>query len=114
TMNSAREYENVQRAFSELEEQERQKLFRARKRHKTAICFLHELGHSLGVPHELDAHTIMHPKFDMKADSFSPAAAELMRLNVTHQLEPGSMTDRSFAESALGLIQKSASGWVPA
>src|SRR6185295_1421403 len=83
-------------------------------RHKSAVGFLHELGHSFGVPHEVEARTIMHPTFDLKADAYSPAAAELMRLNLTHQVEPAAMTDQAFAETALALIQKTSAGWVPA
>jgi hypothetical protein len=78
-MNDARELDAI-RGLSELEEGERNQLYRARKRHKTATVFLHELGHTFGAPHEVDRSSIMHSSYDHKAEGFSPAAAELLRL----------------------------------
>src|SRR5262249_40053732 len=91
-MNDAREYESIERGFSYLSEQERAKLYGSRKRHKTAAVFLHELGHTLGAPHELDARWLMHASYDPKEEGYSPGTAELMRLVLERELDPATQT----------------------
>jgi Putative peptidase family len=112
-MNDAREYEAIERSFTQLGEVERRKLYRARKRHKTTTVFLHELGHTLGAPHELDVATIMHADYDPRAQGFSDAAAGLMRLTLEHRLAPSAQTDRAFEEALLAHVKASAAVWVP-
>jgi hypothetical protein len=49
------EHDAIEKAFDELSEEERARLRRDRKRHRALAVFLHELGHTLGAPHERDA-----------------------------------------------------------
>jgi hypothetical protein len=75
---------------------------RARKRpHTSTSVFLHELAHTLGVPHEVDAATVMGPRYGTKIDGFSAPAAQLMRLYLDHELEPRAQTEQAFAKAVL-------------
>ncbi len=113
-MNDAREYEVIQRLLSELDEQERLKLYRARRRHKTAAVLLHEIGHTLGAPHELDARTLMHASYDSKCEGYSPPAAQLMRIALAHEIDPKAEEGPAFAEALLAELERDAAVWVPA
>jgi hypothetical protein len=111
-MNDAREYEAIERELSGIDEQERRKLYRARKRHKTTTVFLHELAHTLSALHEPDAKTIMHSSYDPKAEGYSTATAELMRLTLEHRLSPAAQTEQAFAQALLDQLDRTASSWV--
>ncbi len=111
-MNDAREYEAIERGFTEIDPAERRRLYRARKRHKAATVFLHEIGHTLGVPHEVLATTVMAPRYGAKVTGFSEAAAELLRLSLDHRLAPAAQTDQAFAEAFLHAVERSAASWV--
>jgi hypothetical protein len=113
-MNDARDYEAIQRELTELGEHERAKLYRARKRHKSATVFLHELGHTLGAPHEVDARTIMHARYDSRVEGYSPAAAQLMRLTLDHRLDPAAQTEQAFTQALLDHLRRTEATWVPA
>lgn len=114
TMNDAHEYEAIRAKLDELGDDERAKVHRARKRHKTTSVFLHELAHTLSVPHEVDTGTIMGSRYDSKIEAFSPAAAALMRLTVARELEPAAQTDQAFARAVLEHVERTAAAWVPA
>lgn len=112
-MNDAREYEAIEQGFSELDAAERHRLYRARRRHKTATVFLHELGHTLGVPHEIDATTIMHGRYGAKVTGFSEAAAGLMRVTLDHRTDPAAESEPAFAEALVAQVERTAASWVP-
>jgi len=110
--NDAREYEAIRRGFSELEDNERTKLYAARKRHKTTTVFLHELGHTFGVPHEVDRLSIMHASYDWRVDGYSPAAAALMRITLAHQLDPAAQSPSVFSRALIDHLQQTSQVWV--
>jgi hypothetical protein len=112
-MNDAREYEAIEHSFPSVDAADRHKLYRARRRHKTATVFLHELAHTLGVPHELDAATIMHGRYGAGVKGFSEPAAALMRLELAHRLEPAAQTEQAFASALLAHVQSTSASWVP-
>jgi hypothetical protein len=74
------EHDAVDRALSDLSDEERDRVVRARRRHRAEAVFLHELGHTLGAPHEADFTSLMHPAYDEKMSSFSADGVALMRL----------------------------------
>jgi Matrixin len=74
------EYDAVDRAFTELGADERERLVRARRRHRAEAVFLHELGHVLGGLHETDVTSLMHPVYGQKMASYSDDGVALMRL----------------------------------
>jgi hypothetical protein len=86
-MSDAEEFDAIKRAFSELSEDEQHKLYGARKRHKTASVLLHELGHTLGMPHEAARETLMHAHFSTDVSTFSKSAVELGRLTLARRAE---------------------------
>ena len=58
------------RSFPDLPDDEKRKLFGARRRHKVAAVLLHELGHNLGAPHFAGADSLMSPQYSHRAASF--------------------------------------------
>jgi len=112
-MNDAKEFDAIERNLSDIDEEERRKLYSIRKRHKTATVLLHELGHTLGVPHERDAKTIMHPRYNVKAEGFSESAAGLLRISLEHRLRKEAPGDRALASSMLEHVERTAESWVP-
>ncbi|HTB79098.1 MAG TPA: matrixin family metalloprotease [Polyangiaceae bacterium] len=74
------EHDAVDRALTELSDDERDRVVRARRRHRAEAVFLHELGHVLGALHEGDVTSLMHPAYDEKMKAFGDDAVILMRL----------------------------------
>jgi matrixin len=74
------EHDSIDRAFSELSEDDRARIMSQRKRHRALAVFLHELGHSLGAVHELDAQSLMHPVYNPKMNGFGGGGIALMRV----------------------------------
>lgn len=111
-MNDAREYAAIERELSRVDELERRKLYRARKRHKAVTVFLHELGHTLGAMHEPDAATIMHASYSARVEGYSAATAGLMRLSLDHRIAPAATTERAFVEALLAHVKLNGASWV--
>jgi hypothetical protein len=74
------EHDAVDRALSELSDDERDRVVRGRRRHRAEAVFLHELGHVLGALHEADVTSLMHPAYDERMNAFGDDAVILMRL----------------------------------
>jgi hypothetical protein len=74
-----------EKIFREMEPEEREQLIEARRRHKLAAVFLHELAHNLGVPHE-EGDTIMNPTYSHKWGEFSSSARARMVATVDQRL----------------------------
>jgi len=81
------EIEAFTRAFPDLDEATRQKLYSDRKRHKTLSLFLHELGHTLGALHRLAKDTIMHPSYDAAERGFDEPTLALLRTGLEIRLD---------------------------
>jgi hypothetical protein len=105
-MSDADEFDAIEQSFTELSEEEKRKLYAARKRHKTAVVLLHELGHTLGVPHELDEQSLMSARYDRHASGFSSYAARIARHALTlRSTTPGTELYRSTAQAALNALR---------
>lgn len=65
-------------AFPDLRAEERELALVQLRHHKTAVVLLHELGHVLGVEHEVDSATIMNATYSNHATTFSKPAREVM------------------------------------
>jgi hypothetical protein len=76
------EHDMVDRALVELSDDEREKLVRARRRHRAEAVLLHELGHILGALHESQVASLMHPSYDPKAGGYGDDAVALMRIGL--------------------------------
>jgi len=80
------EREAFDKMFKDLGENQRDSLYRARKRHKTVALFLHELGHNLGAPHRPQTDTLMAPIYSVKASTFDEARRETIQLTLDRRL----------------------------
>jgi Matrixin len=76
------EHDAIERAFSELSEDDRARIARQHRRHRALAVFLHEFGHALGAVHELDAQSLMRPAYDPKMSGFSEVGIALMRVSL--------------------------------
>jgi hypothetical protein len=60
-------------SFPDLEAAERESTLEGRRRHKTTVVLLHELGHSLGAGHDSEPDTIMNASYSRLATGFTAA-----------------------------------------
>jgi hypothetical protein len=105
-MSDAAEFDVIQREFSELSEDEKRELYATRKRHKAASVLLHELGHTLGMPHELERHSLMSPIYDLKSQDFSQVASTLGRRGLELRATTlGTAMHRRAARAALEMLR---------
>jgi hypothetical protein len=113
-MSDPQEYEAIERVFTNLSEEERHKLYRVRKEHKLATTFLHELAHTLGVPHELQATSLMNPRYHVEANDFSDEAAEIIRAALASRTSPQSpVLDSALATKLEASLRAPDAGWEP-
>jgi len=74
------------RAFPELTSDEREAMYFARRKHKTAALLLHELGHTYGAPHTDLGDSIMSAMYSDQSSSFDPKSRELIRATLDERL----------------------------
>jgi hypothetical protein len=112
--NDGAELEALARSFPNLDEAERDRLYRKRKRHKAVAVFLHEMGHALGALHEPSPSSLMNPKYDTKMSGFSAPTRALARLTLDHRLLPDDERDEpALIRAVIAELEKpSASTWV--
>ncbi|MES1177090.1 MAG: matrixin family metalloprotease [Myxococcales bacterium] len=113
-MSDAQEYEAIQAAFTELPEEKRRNLYRARKEHKLCTVLLHEVGHTLGVPHERAATSLMNPRYHVEASGFSEESANILRASLAAR-SPGQplFVDATLAQRLRDLLQAPNADWEP-
>jgi hypothetical protein len=83
------ERKTFDRLFTELQPEERELLYQARRRHKTTGLLLHELGHNLGAEHVPDEDTLMHEAYSEHAAKFDPRSRELILAGFDRWLHRG-------------------------
>jgi hypothetical protein len=86
-MSDPEEFDAIERGFPDLSQGERQKLYVSRKRHKAAIVFLHELGHTLGIPHETMKDALMNTHYSSRATDFSAPAIRTAKAELARRYE---------------------------
>lgn len=79
-------------AFPDLRAEERELALEHLRHHKSAVVLLHELGHVLGVEHEIEETSIMNASYSNKATTFTPAARKVMLASVDERLHRGGAT----------------------
>ncbi len=110
---SATERAEIDAAFNELGAAEREKLARARKRHRAVAVLLHEVGHTLGALHERDAASIMNGRYDPNMAGFSEEAVALMRVSVDHRDKEQTEAEKhAYASGLVELLEPGDTGWV--
>ena len=113
-MSDAHEYEAIQTAFSELSEAQRLNLYRARKQHKLCTVFVHELAHTLGVPHELPAPSLMNPRYQLQASGLSDEASNIVRASLATRTQPSHVVlDAGLARTIHALLSAPNADWEP-
>jgi len=61
-------------------DEERRAIQKGIKRHRAAVVFLHEVGHTLGLVHERSARSIMFREYSPRASSFGPDSLAVMKV----------------------------------
>ena len=113
-MSDPHEYEAIQSGFTELSENERLKLYQVRKRHKLCTVFLHEIAHTLGVPHELVASSLMNRRYQVEAQGFSDEAAEIMRASLRlRAAQPHVLLDAALTRDLSTWLSAPNADWEP-
>jgi len=74
------------RVFTKLEPEEREAMYVARRRHKTAAVLLHELGHNFGAGHVEELDTIMNATYSDHSAAFDAHSRELIRATLDERL----------------------------
>jgi tetratricopeptide (TPR) repeat protein len=77
-MASVAEMQAFNDAFRALEQEDRDKIYNIRQKHKELAVFLHEWAHTLGAFHVEDPTRIMGPGYSQRTSSFSVADAGLI------------------------------------
>lgn len=104
-MSDAAEFDWIEKRFNELSEEEKRRLYAARKRHKAAAVLLREIGHTLGMPHELDSRSMMSATYSSDAKAFGAHAARLgQRALELRATSPGTELSRKAAQAALNVL----------
>ena len=90
----APERKNFLAAFPDTSADDRERVHQARRRHKQTTILLHEIGHTLGAPHETEASWLLHGTYDINMATLSQPSRELMRLTLETWINPRSTWDR--------------------
>ena len=93
------EAQAVDKAFDELDDEQRARLTHELKRHRATAIFLHELGHTLGADHEADARSLMNPAYDRRMTTFGAAALASMRAELARRAEGAAVASAAPAPS---------------
>ncbi len=104
------EHDAIEKGLDEIDADERARLRQARRRHRAAAVFLHEVGHALGAIHESNRQSIMHTTYGRAMESFSPEAVSLMRVTLDY---PAASRPADFAKTRLDVLQNTSTNtWV--
>jgi len=75
--------------FTELSAEERDLLYKSRRRHKATAVLLHELGHNLGAEHVPTEDTLMHEAYSERSSAFDPQSHEVILAALDQRLHRG-------------------------
>ncbi len=102
-----------ERAFPDIDREQREHVLEARRRHKTTALLIHELAHSLSALHETEPDQIMNPAYSHRAASIGARNRELMRIALEDRLRPpGARDPRATAHKLLAALEAESGGWV--
>jgi tetratricopeptide (TPR) repeat protein len=74
--------------YDKLKDEEREKLYLSRQRHKEEAVLLHELGHLFGAIHVGLPKSLMQPSYDHLNSGFSPIDVDIMKLGLEERDAP--------------------------
>lgn len=96
---SAAAHDGIHAQYDRLAEDDVRRRELALKKHKAAVVFLHEIGHTLGAVHEADKASIMHAEYLPAVTSFGENALTVMRTALEHREESPNALFRSVRAS---------------
>lgn len=103
-----------ERAFRDIDAEQREGVLEARRRHKTAAVLIHELAHSLFALHELEPGRIMNPGYSHHATSIGDRNRELMLITLEDRLKLRSERDpRATLQRVLAVLEAPDAVWHP-
>jgi hypothetical protein len=105
------EHDAVDRAMPDLDEDARNRVVRARRRHRAEAVFLHEIGHALGALHETETTSVMHPAYDERMNAFGDNAVVLMHLAIDEPDRASAL--RAQLDYLRAATPASIAAWVP-
>ncbi len=91
------ERQAIEDSLNELDENERERLYRKRRTHRAASVLLHELGHTLGCVHLQDEGAFMNPFYNEKMRGFSEANDALVQLSLSVRSDDSAGVDPGLA-----------------
>ena len=94
------ERQQFDRAFKELTADEREAMYFARRKHKTAALLLHELGHTYGAEHTDMSDSIMSPIYSDQSSSFDPKSRDVIRATLAERLHREAPQTTTVAKTA--------------
>jgi hypothetical protein len=101
-----------ERAFPDIDREQRELVLEARRRHKTAALLIHELAHSLGALHETGADSVMRTAYSHHARLLDPRNRALMLSALDDRLKPAAGRDPgSTARQQLEVLEVEWGGW---
>jgi hypothetical protein len=106
------ERKGFERAFPDIDREQRELVLEARRRHKTAALLIHELAHSLGALHEVAEDSVMHPSYSHRAASLGGRNRELMLITLADRLKSTAARDpQTTGRKLLAALEDEWAGW---
>ena len=112
-MSDAHEYEAIQSELTELSEDARRNLYHVRKSRKLCAVFLHEIAHTLGVPHERAESSLMNWRYRITAAGFSGEAADVVRASLRVRDGSSPLMNPYLAEQLSDALRAEDADWEP-
>ncbi|HEX6766505.1 MAG TPA: matrixin family metalloprotease [Polyangiaceae bacterium] len=113
-MSDPEEFDAIERGFPDLARSDREKLYASRKRHKAAIVELHELGHTLGIPHETAKDSLMNARYSPHASAFSSEAIRIAKAELARRYGASTAPAAQASSSSAASVQPAPATTVPA
>jgi hypothetical protein len=99
---SAERHDAIEKEFDQLPEPQRRDLEKRLRRHRAAVVFLHELGHTLGAGHDTSAQSIMFPEYNAKVTAFGAGSVDVMREGLAKRSAPPDRVSTTAASAVTG------------
>lgn len=113
-MADAAEMDAILKNLKGVSEEDKNKLYSSRKKHKLTTVFLHEIAHSLGVIHERDAASLMSPRYSIEAERFSPEATEWMKAGLRAKTGTEAGAQAAMEDAVLEILKRTPDNWIAA
>jgi len=115
SMNDVAERKTIDEVFDELDDDQREKLFKKRKAHKELVLFIHEWAHTLGAVHVEQPTAILNPSYHHRVGKLTAPNAALMEIALRYRGrgELSGADTAKMAEEMLAYLRAHEKHWVP-